>query len=122
MNMNSTFIFVYNADSGLWNGYLDILHKVFSPKTYPCHLCDITYGTFSMREEWAEFIAKLPIDVRFLHKDEWEQEFQRKDDLPALFLEEEGQISTLLEKGPMDQMTLGQLKDFLSEAVHAKAV
>ena len=35
---------IYNADGGLVNGALDLLHKTFSPATYACRLCDVTYG------------------------------------------------------------------------------
>jgi hypothetical protein len=64
-------IFVYNADSGKWNAYLDMAHKIFSPSTYPCSLCDITYGVFKIRPEWDEFVQKSPIPFDFLHKDEF---------------------------------------------------
>ena len=50
--MNPTLIFVYNADSGLFNTLTDIAHKTFAPETYSCNLCAITFGTFGMRTEW----------------------------------------------------------------------
>ncbi|MEY4905270.1 MAG: hypothetical protein RLZZ292_3085 [Bacteroidota bacterium] len=64
-------LFVYNADSGKWNAYLDMAHKIFSPSTYPCSLCDITYGIFKIRPEWDEFIQNTSIPFEFLHKDEF---------------------------------------------------
>jgi hypothetical protein len=64
-------LFVYNADSGKWNAYMDMAHKIFSPSTYPCSLCDITYGIFKIRPEWDAFIQNSPIPLEFLHKDEF---------------------------------------------------
>jgi hypothetical protein len=63
--------FVYNADGGRWNGYLDMAHKIFSPATYPCSLCDLTYGIFSIRPEWDDFVRQSPVPFEFLHRDEF---------------------------------------------------
>ncbi len=65
-------VFVYNADSGLFNTMTDIAHKIFSPSTYQCNLCRITHGNFTMRNQWKEFIQSLPCKVDYLHKDEFE--------------------------------------------------
>ncbi|MFZ3591156.1 hypothetical protein ACOI1C_18405 [Bacillus sp. DJP31] len=63
-------LFVYNAKSGILNGIQDLVHKIVSPKTYPCHLCDLTYGMVGMKSEWRTFVESLPFDVLFLHLDE----------------------------------------------------
>jgi len=36
-------IFVYNANGGLVNSWLDTAHKIVSPSTYSCSLCAITF-------------------------------------------------------------------------------
>jgi hypothetical protein len=41
-----SLLFVYNADSGVFNLVTDIAHKIFSPQTYACQLCCITHGNF----------------------------------------------------------------------------
>ncbi len=63
-------VFVYNADSGIFNTTSDIAHKIFSPDTYACNLCAITHGTFSIRTEWKEYLEKLDADFEFLHRNE----------------------------------------------------
>ncbi|MBA3901541.1 MAG: hypothetical protein H0X62_15285 [Bacteroidetes bacterium] len=63
-------IFIYNAASGTMNAILDSMHKIFSPSTYPCELCALTFGAFSMKDEWEEFLEELPVKKTFLHKDE----------------------------------------------------
>jgi len=64
-------VFVYNADSGLFNTMADIGHKIFSPGTYACDLCALTHGYFSERREWRTFIDSLTISCEFLHRDEF---------------------------------------------------
>lgn len=63
-------LFVYNADSGLFNTLADIGHKLFSPETYACRLCAITYGLMTERAEWREFISSIDAECEFLHRDE----------------------------------------------------
>ena len=64
-------LFVYNADSGLFNTVTDIAHKMLSPKTYECNLCSITHGVFKIRETWVKFLEELDAQCEFLHKDEF---------------------------------------------------
>jgi len=110
-------IFVYNADSGLWNSYMDIMHKVFSPKTYSCNLCAITHGTFSIKNEWANFIKELPLPLTFLHRDEWKSSYQLDDVLPAIFLKENDGLSVWLAADKLDQMSLEELKEYITENI-----
>jgi hypothetical protein len=65
-----TIVFVYNADSGLFNAFLDYAHKIVSPKPNACNLCAVTYNT-GMKKEWRTFIDNLGIPVEFLHRDEF---------------------------------------------------
>lgn len=74
-NNESALIFVYNADSGLFNTLTDIAHKTLSPKTYTCNLCAITHGLFTERAEWKDFIEHLGTAVEFLHRDEFEHQY-----------------------------------------------
>lgn len=117
-NDETELIFVYNADSGLWNGYLDIMHKVLSPKTYSCNLCAITYGTLSIKGEWQEFIHQLPVPVRFLHRDEWMSQFNRKDELPAVFLRKNNFISIWIDAFTMSNLQLEELKKNITKRLH----
>lgn len=110
-----TLIFVYNANSGKWNGYLDMMHKVFSPKTYPCHLCDITYGIFTIRDSWKDFIEELKIPLRFLHKDEWEQEFNLNEPLPAIFKQDDTGLRVWISRSEMESMNLEELQKAIVE-------
>lgn len=84
--MTTTLIFVYNADSGLFNSLADLAHKILSPQTYQCNLCAITYSAAGMRKEWKEFLEHLDMPVEFLHRDEFEVRHGMKGvPLPAIF-------------------------------------
>lgn len=81
-------IFVYNADSGLFNTLADIGHKIFSPSTYQCDLCALTHGYFSERKAWRRFVESLPIDCEFMHKDEFLAQHPDVDvQYPVIFLD-----------------------------------
>ena len=108
-------IFVYNADSGRWNTYMDILHKIVSPKTYPCKLCDITHGVFKVHQEWDDFIKQIPLPMQFLHKDEWEAAYSFRAPLPAIFMKEGEDISVWLSAEGMKDFELKNLMAFIEE-------
>ena len=81
-------IFVYNADSGLFNTVTDIAHKILSPDTYACDLCALTHGHFQVRQEWVAFLRDLPVDTEFLHRDEYVKRFGRTEmEFPAVFID-----------------------------------
>lgn len=88
MDKHSGLVFVYNADRGFFNLMADISHKMLSPTTYPCNLCALTHGAFSMRKEWREFLAKIKPPLTFMHRDEFRKEFKLEDDLPAIYIQD----------------------------------
>ena len=52
-------IFIYNADSGLRNMIVDSAHKILSPDTYTCSLCDIAFGAFTENSVWKKFRKEI---------------------------------------------------------------
>lgn len=95
--MKPTLIFVYNADSGLFNTLTDIAHKVFSPQTYACNLCGLTYSHFGMKQEWKEFLGSLDLRLEFLHRDEFQAGYGMEGlPLPAIFKKEGNELRLLL--------------------------
>lgn len=71
-------VFIYNADSGLRNVILDSAHKILSPDTYACSLCDITFGAFTENSVWKKFRKETNLDMEFLHKDEFSKAYASK--------------------------------------------
>lgn len=84
-----TLIFVYNVDSGFLNTLKDVVHKTTSPDTYPCKLCRLSYGTVNMKKPWREYLQKLPFKKKFLHRNEFRQQYPdcRDVPLPAIFIQ-----------------------------------
>jgi len=79
-------VFVYNAESGVFNTLADVAHKIFSPDTYACNLCALTHTAFGMRGEWKQFLEGLGVPLEFLHADELKSRYGLKDvPLPAVF-------------------------------------
>ena len=96
-NQQSTLVFVYNADSGLFNTMTDIAHKMLSPSTYSCNLCAITHGLLSEKKEWRAFIEQLGVPVEFLHRDEFEQQYgSDKTRYPAVLTRDGDSLEVLL--------------------------
>jgi CXCXC repeat len=86
-------VFVYNADSGIFNTASDIAHKIFSPETCSCNLYAITYGNFSIRTKWKEYLETLDVDLEFLHRNELVKKYGVKSaPLPAVFLKIENSL------------------------------
>ncbi|MCW5520061.1 GTPase [Aureitalea sp. L0-47] len=73
-----TVLFVYNANSGAASAVFDSMHKMLSPSTYDCKLCELTFGTFSEKRIWKKFRQHSNYEFRFLHKDEFLKRYKSK--------------------------------------------
>ncbi|PJJ60608.1 hypothetical protein [Hymenobacter chitinivorans] len=110
-------LFVYNADTGLVNGLLDLAHKLVSPATYPCSLCAITHGT-RMRPEWKEFVASLPLESAFLHRDEFLVQYPERaaTALPAVFVRNKsGGLTSFITAAELNQADLPGLMQLIQQ-------
>lgn len=115
--------FIYNANSGLGNALLDVGRRFAQPKDYPCALCFVTYGPFGMKKEWKEFLAGLPYESKFFHKDEVLSDITDiAPNLPAVLLVDENQEATVVMAGEMfnDIKDLETLKKLLVAQLAAK--
>ena len=94
----SKIVFVYNADSGVFNLLSDVAHKIFSPQTYSCNLCAITHGTLGMKEEWREYLKTLKVPFEFLHADEFKTKHRIENvELPSVFKQENGELQLMID-------------------------
>ena len=90
-------VFVYNADSGVFNTLADVAHKIFSPQTYACNLCALTHSAFGMRGEWREFLEGLGEPLEFLHADELKARYGVAGvPLPAVFRRVGGRLEVFV--------------------------
>ena len=98
MSETKELLFVYNADVGFFAQVTDFAHKILSPRTYACSLCKLTYGAFTIKQQWKEFLSRLPHKLIFLHRDEFYAQYpsMAKILLPAVFVLSKGKLNVFL--------------------------
>ncbi len=106
MNQSSSegrLVFIYNSRSGTLQALRDLLHKTFSPDSYKCDLCRLTY-TYRMRGPWRDFLESLPLEIQFLYADQLDDQTRKlAGSLPACLLELETDRRILLDAGMIGQ-------------------
>ena len=93
-------VFVYNANAGKANAIFDSMHKVLSPSTYNCKLCEMTFDIFSENKKWKQFRKNSDIQMLFYHKDEFGEKYKYLRasifDFPIIFSEENDVLNVLI--------------------------
>lgn len=91
-------IFVYNADSSFLAVANDFVRKLVAPNSQECNLCKITYGVTGKKEAWGDYLATLPMEKVFLHKNEFRGAYpnEARTELPAIFVENEDHLSLFM--------------------------
>src|SRR5687767_15165789 len=118
----ATLVFVYNAESGVFNTLGDMAHKMFSPETYACNLCALTHSTFGMRREWREFLESLGARLEFLHADELRSRYGMEGlGLPAVLRKQGDRLEVLIDDKEINSCrTLDELKQLITEKANAE--
>ncbi|NEV93764.1 GTPase [Psychroflexus sp. YR1-1] len=108
MQKNKALIFVYNANAGVSNSLMDSVHKILSPKTHECNLCELTFGLVSEHKKWKAFRKQSDIDMRFLHKDEYRSTFKSKfeklHELPVILYQDNYDLSLFMGNDELNQI------------------
>ncbi|HMB64751.1 MAG TPA: hypothetical protein VKN36_16845 [Eudoraea sp.] len=117
-------LFIYNAKSGLGNLLLDGAHKIFSPSTYACSLCDITYGNFRENTKWKKFREQSGLEMTFIYKDVFRKQYASKFGHHFTFpivLEASGEdLQVLIRTGELNEMRgVSELIHLVSERIKA---
>ena len=118
MDSKKKIIFVYNADTGLFNSINDFMHKIFPPETYKCNLCSITYGSLLMKKEWKKFVVSLDYEIEFLHKDEFYNKYPnfKNMNLPAVFSKTGNKLNEVISAEEINKCkNLDALKKLVSK-------
>lgn len=98
-------VLVYNADADKISVLKDFFIKEFAPSDYPCNLCRITFGTFTMKTEWKQFLDSLPLKKEFLHKDEFAKKHALPiNDFPAIFMGNENDLALLVSMEELNEV------------------
>jgi hypothetical protein len=113
-------IFVYNANSGTLNSLFDSAHKIVSPKTYDCNLCDLTFGVFAEKEAWKNFREASAIEMIFLHKDEFLKQYRSKwlpkYNFPSILSAENDKLEIFIT--PEELNEIDTVEDLIEEIQH----
>ena len=117
----AALVFVYNADSGVFNTLADAAHKIFSPRTYACNLCALTHTAVRMRGEWKQFLEGLGRPLEFLHADELATRYGLEGvPLPAVFTKEGAGLKVLAGADSVNACrTLEELQRLVLEGLAA---
>ena len=67
--------FVYNVDAAVWALITDFIHRWVAPETYPCRLCDLTYGRVLKKPRWCWFLKWLPVSSVFYTRDQFVKKY-----------------------------------------------
>jgi len=112
-------ILVYNAYGGIYPGIVDFVHKEMFPKSYPCNLCYLTFGTFSMKTKWKEFLESLPYKKTELHKDEFTRRYLPANlPLPVILISNETNVEILVSAEEINQRnTLQEIKELVQSKI-----
>ena len=111
-------IFIYNAKSGLVNEMIDFAHKIVSPETYDCNLCAISYGTFTKKKRWSDYINSLPIKSTFTYKDKISALKKELSSLrfPTIIIRDGVQLNEIISRNEINSIkNLNQLISLLNE-------
>lgn len=102
-------IFIYNAESGKLNALMDSLHKLVSPSTYSCKLCELTFGSFGEKNNWKEFRENLEVDTDFMHKDEflklYASKFGHKFEFPVVLAQTELGLEVFIANDELQEIS-----------------
>jgi hypothetical protein len=111
-------VFVYNADSGLFEAMTDAIRKVVAPMTQSCSLCALTYQVAWMKPAWSNFINHLGIAVEFLHKDEFKEKYPDEvAEFPSAYIDRRGKLELFVDT---DEMNSAKSLDELIKMVEEK--
>ena len=103
-------IFVYNASATKAGWLLASAHKFFSPNTYKCDLCSLTFGAFFENKKWKTFRKSTNLEMVFLHKDQFSKQYKSKwlpkYDFPVILSQEQDVLEIFLSN-----VDIAQAKD-----------
>ena len=112
----SELIFVYNAKSGMVNEFLDFAHKIVSPSTYNCNLCAISYGNFTMKKKWSDYISSLPVRSTFTYKDKVSEYGYNNIELPSIIFRNGSRSKVIVSSEEINKLKkIDQLINILSD-------
>ena len=109
-------IFIYNAKSGIVNEFLDFAHKIISPSTYNCNLCAISYGNFTMKKKWSDYISSLLVKSTFTYKDKVSEYGYNNIELPSIIFRNGSKSKVIISSEEINKLKkIDQLINLISD-------
>ena len=96
-----TIYFVYDADGGILGKVKYWINKNILKTGSACELCDITHGTFFVRDSWLKFIAELEQEykVEVLHRNELPINIRERNFLfPCVIVETDKELKEIFNR------------------------
>ena len=113
-------IFIYNAKSGVFNAFLDWSHKMFSPNTYECNLCGITYNSFGKVSKWKTFLDSKKLKKTFYYTDHISSLDFMTEDIkpPCIFLKNTTTTKLIMNSSELNKLiSVDELIDRLNNLI-----
>ena len=113
-------IFVYTAKNSLLSALNGMAHKLFSHSGGRCDLRHFSQGYFHGHDEWMNFLQGLNANMKFVHYDEYNDQYELQkdkfDDFPAIFVKENGCLKLWMDRKMISEMSS---TDELMETIRA---
>ena len=120
MQPNLVLLFVYSIDRGSLSAVTDYHRSSGPARTQRCALYSLLITPVGMKKGWKRFLNDLVVPSRFLHLDEFQQEFRiRGPMLPAVFIQDGKTIHELVTA---DEINRINSTDQLAELVKKRLI
>jgi len=106
MQSGRFLIFVFNFERGNLSAIKDYSQKITADRVPLCNLFDLISSPVGIKKSWKRFIQELGVPARFLHHDEYEEEFGALlTPLPAVFMHEQKTRSLFISADELCRVT-----------------
>jgi hypothetical protein len=120
MQPNLVLLFVYDIERSSLSAVTDYHRDAAPGKNRKCHLYSLIITPVGMKKGWKRFLADLALPSRFLHRDEFQQEFGIPDiALPAVFVQSGTSIRQIITADDINQAASA---DQLAELVRKRLI
>jgi hypothetical protein len=111
MRSGRFLIFVFNCDRGNLSAIRNYSQKLKDDKVPECSLFALISSPVGIKKGWKRYIQELGVPARFLHHDEYEEEFGALlTPLPAVFLHDQKTKSLFISADELGRvMTMDDL-------------
>jgi hypothetical protein len=115
MRSGRLLIFVFNCDRGNLSAIKDYTQKLTDDKVPECNLFALISSPVGIKKGWKRYVQDLALPARFLHRDEYEEEFGALlTPLPAVLLHDQKTKSLFISADELGRvMTMDDLMELV---------